>query len=135
MNRGEIVYNAPGAEAPSHTGKPLLFTFPFKTDLFSSNYVQGIYYSNYMKWSAQARDAYFFSLQPSIYTNHKPETGEFILLDAKVYHSLCYEFIVFIVFIVTIQITHVLEALPFDELVAKIFLVTEYEYVLTLLVW
>ncbi|MCB9721444.1 MAG: hypothetical protein H6756_11265 [Candidatus Omnitrophica bacterium] len=92
---GEILLNY--REAPR-----LIHQYLVQTTMEDSNLVGNIYFANYGKWAKAAAEMYLRNLFPQ-YFYKEVSRGEFLALEYKS--------------------THTNEAMPFDEIIAKVFLV------------
>ncbi|MBI3601474.1 MAG: SDR family NAD(P)-dependent oxidoreductase [Candidatus Omnitrophica bacterium] len=84
----------------------LLHEESFKTSLEESNLVGNIYFANYPKWLGKTRDLYFQGIVPEYFRGIGKE-GEFLTLDCN--------------------IDHLQEAMPFDEIIVRMYLEVLYE--------
>lgn len=79
----------------------------FETSLEDSNLVGNIYFANYSKWMGIVKDLYFYKLDPSCFHG----TGESGELD-----------------VISCNINHINEAMPFNNIKVEMFLKSTYEY-------
>ena len=86
--------------------KGLLFEQNFQTSLEDSNLVGNIYFSNYAKWLGRTRDLFFYNLVPGNYRG-TGENGEFFTLNCDIFHLQ--------------------EAMPFDNVLVKMYVSEIFE--------
>ncbi|HEY9885761.1 MAG TPA: hypothetical protein V6C96_00735, partial [Vampirovibrionales bacterium] len=98
---GEVEYQTNSIIRPD----VMLSKSRFQTGIFDSNLVGNLYYSNYYDWQAKTTERYLFKFIPEIFTN-QGKLGEFICLESKV--------------------NHIQEAMPFEEIVVKVYLENLY---------
>jgi acyl-CoA thioesterase FadM len=77
----------------------------FKTALEDSNLIGNIYFANYPKWLGRTMDAYFYKAIPEFFVG--VPKGEFLCLNC--------------------ELEHLREAMPFDEIVVKMYLERMFE--------
>lgn len=82
------------------------------TTLENSNLVGNIYFSNYAKWLGFLIDSYFYKLIPEYYKG-SGELGEFVCLNC--------------------EINHLNEAMPFDDILVKMYAGTVYKNAIDLI--
>ena len=91
--------------------KILLGEQNFQTSLEDSNLVGNIYFANYAKWLGRTRDLYFYNLMPNLYRGVGND-GEFFTLNCDIFHLQ--------------------EAMPFDNVLVKMYINKAYEFGLEL---
>ena len=91
--------------------KYLLSEKVINTTLEHSNLVGNIYFSNYAKWIGQVMESFFYKLIPEYYRG-TAEKGEFVCTGC--------------------EINHLSEAMPFNDILVKMYVDEVYENVLNL---
>jgi len=96
-----------GVKIKDFTDKPrYIFRNNFQTSLENSNLVGNIYFANYSKWINSTKDLYLYSKMPDLFYKTKFH-GEFVTVECT--------------------ISYLQEAMPFDKIFVRMFLVTIYE--------
>ncbi len=83
-----------------------IFENSFQTSLENSNLIGNIYFSNYSKWINSTKDLFLYNYKPNIFRKTEFD-GEFATLECK--------------------ISYMQEAMPFDKILVKMYLVKLFE--------